>query len=669
MNSNQCRAIFLLMFFFFLSMFKLNAQFAAKWGEIPKSDLEMKSYAQDTSASALVLSDYGESYFDDELNIVFNRHLRVKIFNTKGYSWGTHSVTLYTQDDTESISDIEGITYYLDENSSIIKNELSKKEIFKEKLDEKHTKYKFTLPLLKPGCIIDIKYKITSESFWFMKDWVFQYEEPVKWSEYKVTTPKQIVYAFVAIGYEQWAINKRTNTNQIFSGVAASSLGLSSQMSTCECYQNHWAVKDLPALRDEPFITTKEDYYNRVTTQLSAFSLVGTGVRRILNTWNTLVNELADHKKFGDRIDDTRQVTKKAKLITESLTTNDEKINAIYDWVTKSIVWNRENRLFAEQDVDDVLESAKGSSAEITFLFLSLLKSVGINGYPVILSTRSNGRIQDAYPIISQFNYVLAQVNTSNGYVFVDATNSNRPIELLPSKVLNTRGLVIREDSLKWVNIVTTKTDIYRTVANIKIDSEGNLDGIVEEKFEDYGALIARNTLEDKKDIEFAKDVLDAEETGINIDSVTITGKDSIKIPIKMICKVSSPNYAQTNGEIIYINPHFVNRYRNNPFKTEKRKFPVDYSFGRGYSNYVSIIIPPGYEIKETIPNRTLSVANNAISFNRVVQTDSGKIQVNYKLSINENEIKPRFYNNLRQFYEQIVASEAEQIVLVPIKK
>jgi hypothetical protein len=669
MKAFKSQIILPLFSFFFFSQLILAQQGSVKWGEVPKSDLEMKSYPKDTSASALVLYDHGESHLDNDADIVFNRHLRVKIFNTKGYSWGTHSLTLYTNKSTEKISDIEGYTYNLDENGNVTRKEFDDDEVFKEKVDDNHTRYKFTLPLLKPGCVIEIKYTITATSLWFIKDWEFQYDEPVRWSEYVVRMPVQINYVRVSIGFEPYEINDLKETTQSFNGEAVNILGLGYSPAYGKCMEMRLAVKDLPALRDEPFITTKDDYRNKVMLQLAGYSLAGSGVKRVLYDWPKLVNELVDSKSFGQRIEETSKIKAKAQFLTAGLNNQKDKIKAIYDWVTKSIVWDERNDLFAEQDGNDMLKSAKGNNAEITFLFLSLLKSIGINGDPVILSTRGNGKIIDQYPLVTQFNYLLARIKTDSGFLYVDATNPLRPMELLPLNVLNTRGLVIKEDSVTWARFYSPKVHTNNSAALISINTDGSIAGTIEDKLSDYSALFGRQSLKNKKESVFAKDNFETEQSGINIDSVLITNRDSINLPLKVFCKISSSTYAQTNGDLIYINPHIINRLRNNPFKSEERKFPIDYSYKRKQTTIVIITLPPGYEIKELISNKSFNAANGVISFERSVFTDSNKIRINYTSLINDVEIKPAFYKNVKQFYEQMIAAESDQLVLAPKKK
>ncbi len=50
-----------------------------KWGKLSIEEIELNSYSSDTSASAVVLCDYGEIYFMPGQPIEVRRHKRVKI--------------------------------------------------------------------------------------------------------------------------------------------------------------------------------------------------------------------------------------------------------------------------------------------------------------------------------------------------------------------------------------------------------------------------------------------------------------------------------------------------------------------------------------------------------------------------------------------------------------
>ncbi|HEY6953534.1 MAG TPA: transglutaminase domain-containing protein, partial [Bacteroidota bacterium] len=411
MNPSVTRSFrYLACLFFIVCESSIAQDPPVEWGIIPKADLEMKSFPADPNASALILCDYGDTKFDNELDLVFTQYLRVKILTTKGYDWGTKSVVLTTEDGAERIRDIEGATYSLDDNGAVVTAILDKKDIFEEKADGKHTRYRFTLPGLKPGCVIEMRYTTVSKYMSDVPDWVFQSSEPVRWSEYRLTSPKQIVYTVVTNGFEPYAVNELKDVSLAFTGVASSYLGGTLQQGVMA----RWVLKNAPALREEPFTTTVQDYVNKIDVQLSRYTFAGEGTREVLRTWPSLLKELLDSRNFGNKIDVTRAVRKQTEAITASCRTPEEKMKAIYNWVSTSVVWTGQDRIFADQDVNDVLDTKKGSNAEMTFLLLSMLKSAGIEAAPVLLSTRSHGKSQEIYPILGQFNYVLSRATIGN---------------------------------------------------------------------------------------------------------------------------------------------------------------------------------------------------------------------------------------------------------------
>lgn len=629
-----------------------------KWGDIPKADLEMTSFPADTNASAIVLCDYGESSFNDELNIVFNRHMRIKILNQKGYDWATHKIVIYSSKNTEMINNIEGITYSLDEQRNILKTPLDEDDIFEEEVSSERTAYKFTLPALKPGCIIEVRYQISSDGFWFMRDWVFQHSEPVRWSEYRIRTPKSISYALLSMGYEEYFCKNLEETTQFFSGTAGNFF----HQNIVTCNQYRWIVKNAPAIRDEPFISTLDDYKNKVIVQLSGYAYPG-GVKDVLNDWGTLVNELLENESFGEMIDDTRKVEKLSESLTENCKTQKEKIESLYNWVSKSVVCTDKNEMFADQEPNDVIETKKGSNADITFLFLSMLKSLKIEADPVILSTRSNGKIYDIYPMVSQFNYVLSRVKVDSQYCFMDPTDPLRTMELLPFKTLNTRGLVIKENTVQWVGIVSPKFESELAQARLDVNKDGSIKGMCESLFSDYSALYFRKEMKDKEPKEIAEKVFETEKYGLEVDSIEITGLDSLQIDPFLRIWFHSSNYAQTNGDMIYLNPFIIERRTDNPLKLKERKFPIDFGIKTKKKVVYTITIPDSFEVKEISKSKLIS-PGSSMSFDRKVREEDNQIQIMDKYDIKEIEIKPQNYSSVKQFYTRVIDAQSEQIVL-----
>ena len=139
-------------------------------------------------------------------------------------------------------------------------------------------------------------------------------------------------------------------------------------------------------------------------------------------------------------------------------------------------------------------------------------------------------------------------------------------------------------------------------------------------------------------------------------------------LPLQLRAWVSAPNYAQCNGDLIYINPYIIHRLRDNPFKSIKREFPIDYSYGKSQTILTNIILPEGFEVKENLADRMLIVGPNLVRYTRQVQINGNIIQVKSKYDICKSEIEPEYYVQLKDLYAQMVAIQSEQFVFSRIK-
>jgi hypothetical protein len=433
----------------------------------------MSVFPGDTNATALILFDVGETTLNDNLELVFFRTTRIKILTDAGYPWGTHSVSIYTKNGAQRINDIEAATYTLGADSNVIRTEMDDESIFKEKLSDTRTRYKFTLPKLSPGCIIEYRYRIIASRWGDIQDWTFQQSEPVLWSEYTVTMPPQLKYSGIKRGYQTFYTDEVLEANQVFRGHEGYLGG-----GVVKCNQFHWVVAGAGALRSEPYITTIKDYTASVELQLAAYYEEGGMYTKVLESWDKVVSELIDLDTFGERIDGSGDVRKKTLEVISGKTSDEEKARAIYDFLRKTMVWDNSHSYISKRSPEDVLEAKKGSSGEINFLLISMLDAAGIKSHPVILSTRGNGMVQVIYPLIFQFDYVIAELTLNGVKCWLDATDPNRGFELLPMRVLNVTGLVVKEGPVEWTTIEAKKKSVYASTAVLSLSPEGKVEKV-----------------------------------------------------------------------------------------------------------------------------------------------------------------------------------------------
>jgi hypothetical protein len=631
-----------------------------EWGEIPKADLELKSFNADTSVSALVLCGYGEARINNELGLDYTVHMRIKMFSPAGYEHGTVAIALYTKDDAAKLSDLEGATYSLDASGEIVKTKLEKKMVFEEEIDNTSTRYRFTLPALKPGCVIEYRYKIIRESWFYIPTWTFQKSIPVRWSEFRAVIPAAIAFARFLKGYQSFAVNEETEVTQYFSGSAMAYFG----GSLLRCNQYRWVMRDIPAFTDEPYITTVSDYTSSIEMQLSEYAIPGFGTKKVLKTWDAVIKEMLDDKDFGRMVEATGMVRDLTATVIAGKETPISKLTAIYNHVRNSIVWDGKRRVYGGGSLNDVLESKKGNSGDINLLLTAMLRSAGIEAQPAILSTRANGQVTEMYPMLSKFNTTVVRASASGNEYILDATDRLRKYDLIPTSILNVRALVIKPGPVEWITITSPKKYIHRAAASLTVDTTGEVRGTLESIDEEYSALAKRRDLSEKKPVEIARSVFSTEKTGLNIDTVTVTGQDSLDAPLRIYAEVTGATYAQVSGDFIYVNPTMVDRLIASPFKLKDRRFPVDMSYKRAIVDVTNLKIPPGYEVAELPYSMRLSVGAEDAKYSRESAVEGGVIQVMMRMTFNTTTFQPSSYAVLKDFYEKMVAAESNQIVL-----
>ncbi|HXX65214.1 MAG TPA: transglutaminase domain-containing protein, partial [Bacteroidota bacterium] len=531
-------------------------------------------------------------------------------------------------------------------------------------VDESRTRYRFTLPAVQPGSVIEFRYTIKTRAFaWeWIQPWHFQERIPVLWSEYRVMMPHTMAYRAVTNKRFPFTVDEMTETSHLYSGRAATFLG----HEMTQCYQYRWVIRDAPAIPDEPYVSRLEDYAQKVDLELAEYIRMDLpGTESLSMTWEDIIKMLLKDEEFGPLMEPSSSVRQLSEQFTAGSTTPLEKMKSIYDYIRNTIVWTGQTDFYASRRPDQVLETKKGSAPEITFLLISMLRSVGIDTDPVILSTRSNGMIQTKFPAVNQFNYVIAKSTIGGTDYLLDATDPLRPYDILPGDIQKVGGLLIKEGPAQWVVVKSPRQFAHRSLANVQIKPGGAITGTLESRDDEYSALDKRRSLHGTTPLDFAKKVFDVDRSGITIDSVKISGEDSTERPLVLAAHLASDSYAQVSGDFIYLNPAIIDRPYSSPFKSAVRKIPVNMMYGEHSVCITNVTIPEGYEVKEVPKDQTIRVGANDAVFSRVVQVVRPSVQFKTELTINRTDYLPDSYAELKQFSERIVAIESEQMVLV----
>jgi hypothetical protein len=177
-----------------------------------------------------------------------------------------------------------------------------------------------------------------------------------------------------------------------------------------------------------------------------------------------------------------------------------------------------------------------------------------------------------------------------------------------------------------------------------------------------YSAIEERHNLKESGNKEHLQKKVDELFVGAKIDSFLITDLDNIYKPLTIWIQITIPDYFQHSDKLIYFAPPYLSKIKSNPFKSQKRYFPVDYPYPVTYNEKIKINIPAGCTLSEAAPKSKLAFQN--ISFSLFSFSAENELELQRVFKIYNESFMPAEYKNLRQLYDELVASDQKQIIL-----
>lgn len=657
------RFLFLTFPFCFFPFGKMAAQpntAPMKIGHISPEDLAMTTYEADTSAPAVVLCDYGISrvqMFTDGPKLRGEFFQRIKILKRSGFDYGDVSIPFYSYRNKDEFYFNEGMVH-LPNGEKI---ELGKKDIFIEEVNKYWSKARFTFPKLEEGCIIEYSYFLNSESIYELTNWFFQQEIPVRYSEIRIDFPDRFAYTYLFQGNEGMAkIGEEEDGTQLFAGKNGSfRLG-----------KRQFVMENAPAMKEERYITTMDDYRARIRFQLAEVKYNDGRIEKIMTTWDKLKEDLDHHEYFGQQYlkkNRYKGLTNTVLPLAAGQKTERDKMQFFYDYLLREMEWNgRYSMATRRERIDDIFTLKKGSSAELNLMLLVLLREAGISAEPLITSTRSNGKMYEDYPLIDQFNHTMVRVNLDGEAMLLDVTDPLRPPGYPSVQALNERGLIIHGKSTpEWVDITPPKdaTDLH--VFELSLNEDGALSGTFRGAYKGYNAVPERRHYRKDATAAHWKERLSERFPEVSISEVRTGGLDAIGETLYDTLDVSIGDAAQVAGDFIYLSPVLYSGFLENPFKLEERLYPVDFPYPFTEQHLLTLKIPDGYVVEDLPESARFALPENAgLFFFSAEEKTPGTIKVSSRLLVRKLKLYPHEYPAIKELFDLMVEKCGEQIVL-----
>jgi Domain of Unknown Function with PDB structure (DUF3858)/Transglutaminase-like superfamily len=339
------------------------------------------------------------------------------------------------------------------------------------------------------------------------------------------------------------------------------------------------------------------------------------------------------------------------------------KAKRIYAYVRDNFSCNTHPGYLMTNTLKSFFKAKSGSEAELNLLLTAMLDHEKLKAFPVVLSTRSNGLINELMPQASALNYTVCKFRYGALSYYLDASDPDLRFGQLPLECYNGYDVVV-DTAVRYpeVNLsADSVTEQKKVVVFISNGDKGGLDGSVQSY---PGVGEAAEIRKKMKDQDGEKKFRDQLRNGLTSE-VTISDLeiDSLRLPDEpLVINYSCHVALDSASDILYFTPMLADRLTDNPFKDAVRIYPVEMPSARDVNYILTMDVPSGFVVEE-MPKSIKILLNDGGYFEYILTEDGDQIHFRTRIRLMRANYQPQEYTELRAFFAAIVKKENEQIV------
>ena len=326
--------------------------------------------------------------------------------------------------------------------------------------------------------------------------------------------------------------------------------------------------------------------------------------------WGGVATENIPYVQFMTK--KNKEVRETAEQITAGITTNEEKLKKIYEFVQREIKNTTWDPKLTDEDrrklpkvnaIEDVLKRKQGSAMHVDLLFGAMAASLGMDVKIMMSGDRSKMFFDPNMTNESFIHHAAIAVDLGGEKVKF----YNPGVKFLPHGMLSwyeedTWALLIGEKMNRWIETPITSQDHSKTrrTGRFKLLEDGSLEGVVVEELNGQNALNYRLANFDESAAKLEENIRESLKQRMSTAEVTSASVENLEDhskPLTHRYTIRIPNYAQKTGKRLFLQPSFF-EYGNKPiFSSSSRKFDVYFRYPWSENDDVQIDLPKGFEL------------------------------------------------------------------------
>ena len=483
----------------------------------------------------------------------------------------------------------------------------------------------FSLSGVEVGCVIDYKYisetkpTIPGE---FTDSFFFQAYDPIVLSRYKIIVPEAMNIKYIFL-------NSLAETRQ-----SARSFANGNK----KVYL--WEQKNVPQL----FIEDNTPPYAELAPRI---------LLTTLDNWNPFFCWWRN--QLQGKTDAHTAIKKKVIELIEGLSTVDEKVEAVFDYVKRHIRYvsiDMGKSGYVPASASEVFDNKYGDCKDQSTLLVSMLREAGVSAHHVLIPTYTKSNLIPEFPYPFQFNHCIVAAETENGYHYLDPVYDNAPFDYLPASDQNRRVLVFREPQPTFARTPLAKPQenavVYERKIRIMPDQSIEVDSFTcfsgEEEAEVRDELASSGPTEINEDYEKAiHNIFPA----AKLIECAYTDPLDFKQRPEISLKYYAPDYCKKAGDILIFQiPDLDIGVWCAEIGKEDRRYPVYHSSRYYQKEQVVFNIPEDYDVYHLPPE--IAMKNPYFEYRSSYKKNGQEIFYEAELFETAVKIPPEEYDDYR---------------------
>jgi hypothetical protein len=629
------------------------ASTATSFRPVNPEELKMTSEPLAPGAPAIIL--YREVYRDDGSHARHeDNYFRIKILTEEGRKYG--DVEIPFDKGMGNISILHARTIKPDGSIVDFDGKVFTKSIVKAK-GVKYLAKTFTLPAVEAGCIIEYFYSLDmSDEYIYDSHWIVSNDLFTKAANFSLNPYANDYSPYRLHWLEQ---NMSATAPQVKEGTD---------------HIIRLSVTNVPAFVTEDLMPPENEMKARVD-----FSYTEDTPESDFNRfWN----------KAGKRLNgQVEAFVGKSKgleaAVAETVGPNDPpevKLQKIYARVqqirnTSYEVQKTEEEQKREKEkqpgtAEEVWKRGYGSGKELTWLYLAMVRAAGFEAYPVMVADREhyffNPRSMESERLDA--NLVLIKLNGKT--IFGDPGAAFTPFGLLPWQETGVPGLQLDKKESTWVEVLNPTPDQARIErhADLTITETGDLEGKLTVTYTGMEAaslrVEERNADETERKLFLENAVKGYIPAGCEVKLTSQPEWKKSALPLVAELSIRVPGWASGAGRHVIVPVGLFAAREKRVFDHVERVHPIYVAYPYAESDDINLQLPAGWQVS-SLPQGWTDTGH-VVAYTLKAENDKGKLHLTRELTVNFIAIETKYYPALRNYFQQIKATDEQQIVLEP---